>query len=808
VSENAFANWFERVTGYPPYPYQERLATKDELPLLLDIPTGAGKTAAIVLAWLWRREKADRAVSQQTSVAGSDTEPRRLVYCLPMRSLVEQTYREIQTWLEKADLQNQVELHRLMGGAVSQRWDIHADKSCILVGTQDQLLSRALNRGYAMSRYKWPVHFALLNNDCLWVVDETQLMGTGLRTTMQLQGFREQFQTYGPTHTLWMSATLELVRNGGEASNQMQTVDYQRVSQLVRNGVEATDKIERLNEQDLANEKLQKLNSARKPLQCAQTSLSGTGKKDTSNYAKELAAEAIAAHQENTLTIVICNRVDRAQEVYRQIEKQGKTPTLIHSRFREKERSQLTEWLQGDPKGILVATQAIEAGVDISATTLFSELAPWSSLVQRFGRCNRRGEDSHARVYWIDIDLSKKGVELPYTEKELTLARDRLLNLEDVGIQSVQGIEVPSSPPEGLVPRKRDLLELFDTSADLAGHDIDVSPFIRHSEDTDVAIAWRSWSDTNELQAMGALQRAELCRVSIWKAKEFLTDPLKASQVWTWNGYQQQWTVVRDIYPGMSLLVPCSVGGYSSNLGFTADKKDKPEQVATEKIENDADSRDKLSYLRQYVSLKQHSEDVADQARQLCEAFAGFGLPAEYIQRSAYWHDFGKAHFTFQEMLTRDRPEKQETLWAKSDRQSQIDAQRKGFRHELASALIALQQQEDFLLAYLVAAHHGKVRMTIQPQPYEPYPQEGVKRYARGVWENDNIPAIDFAGIPKQTLSLDCMELGNNSWTSRAIALLQEYGPFRLAFLEALVRIADWRGSAKRDEQILGETDA
>ena len=41
------------------------------------------------------------------------------------------------------------------------------------------LLSRALNRGYGMSRYRWPMHFGLLNNDCLWVMDEVQLMGRG-----------------------------------------------------------------------------------------------------------------------------------------------------------------------------------------------------------------------------------------------------------------------------------------------------------------------------------------------------------------------------------------------------------------------------------------------------------------------------------------------------------------------------------------------------------------------------------------------------------------------------------------------------
>jgi len=63
-----------------------------------------------------------------------------------------------------------------MGGAISDRWDAYR-KDSILIGTQDQLFSRALNRGYSMSRHRWPIHFALLNNDCLWVMDEVQLMG-------------------------------------------------------------------------------------------------------------------------------------------------------------------------------------------------------------------------------------------------------------------------------------------------------------------------------------------------------------------------------------------------------------------------------------------------------------------------------------------------------------------------------------------------------------------------------------------------------------------------------------------------------
>ena len=93
-------------------------------------------------------------------------------------------------------------------------WDIHPERTAILIGTQDMLLSRALNRGYGMSRYRWPMHFGLLNNDCLWVMDETQLMGVGVETSAQLDGFRHKgtMPTFGVCPTWWMSATLDDAR--------------------------------------------------------------------------------------------------------------------------------------------------------------------------------------------------------------------------------------------------------------------------------------------------------------------------------------------------------------------------------------------------------------------------------------------------------------------------------------------------------------------------------------------------------------------------------------------------------------------
>lgn len=70
--------FFERATGKKPYTYQEELAGGNVgrpcASQLIDIPTGLGKTAAVVLAWLWNRVALQRK-----------DWPRRLVYCLTIR---------------------------------------------------------------------------------------------------------------------------------------------------------------------------------------------------------------------------------------------------------------------------------------------------------------------------------------------------------------------------------------------------------------------------------------------------------------------------------------------------------------------------------------------------------------------------------------------------------------------------------------------------------------------------------------------------------------------------------------------------
>jgi CRISPR-associated endonuclease/helicase Cas3 len=103
------------------------------------------------------------------------------------------------------------------------------------------------------------------------------------------------------------------------------------------------------------------------------------------------------------------------------------------------------------------------------------------------------------------------------------------------------------------------------------------------------------------------------------------------------------------------------------------------------------------------------------------------------------------------------------------------------------------------LASYLVAAHHGKVRLSIRSLPGEYKPSNG-ERFARGVWEGDRVPEIDLGGgvrVAANTINLSYMDLGDGpdgpSWLSRTTMLRDspDVGPFRLAYMEALIKAAD-----------------
>jgi CRISPR-associated endonuclease/helicase Cas3 len=675
-----FDEFFLCCTGVPPYGFQRAFAEAPALPDLLEAPTGSGKTATAVLGWLWRRLHGTPA---QRTEAG-----RRLVFCLPMRTLVEQTAGAVLRWRDKLDLTSEtLGVHVLMGGAVDDAWERYPDRDAIFIGTQDQLLSRALMRGYAMSRFVWPVHYALLHSDCVWIMDEVQLMGVGASTAAQLQAFRERFGVVGSAKTVWMTATLD--------EDRLRTVDLRRpLSRLPFSSAEPA---------------LERRLRAHKRLAKATVTV-------TKKATLQPLANAIAqAHEPGTLTLVIVNRVARAQELRGLLASVSRVEAvaLVHSRFRPADRRRIQSVaLDGSFKGVLVATQAIEAGVDISARTLFTELAPWPSLVQRFGRLNRAGEHNEAHAYWIDLDTEDAELCLPYEAGPLGAARARLDVLTDVGPASLSAIPRDHEAPALPVLRQKDLLELFDTEPDLAGHDIDVARYIRATDERDVQVAWRNLGDQPPAEDALELQRDELCSVPFYELDKLA----KASKVWRFDSLRRRWIEADRLFPGLVVVVDVSVGGYHPDLGFTRERSHVPDPCDVTGSVPDADDADPLTYgASQYISLRMHADDTADEMQKLLaqvgDGVAGMADHAELVT-AARWHDAGKAHPAFQAMLMARLPEgdprRSGGPWAKSELRYSGRNSRRFFRHELASGLAWLAEGGSDLGGYLIAAHHGK----------------------------------------------------------------------------------------------------
>jgi CRISPR-associated endonuclease/helicase Cas3 len=115
---------------------------------------------------------------------------------------------------------------------------------------------------------------------------------------------------------------------------------------------------------------------------------------------EELTASHVQAAHRGQRTLVIVNRVPRAQELYEEITHdpnlRSTRVACLHSRFFAEDRTRteasLDRWFGPDASEndvILVTTQVVEAGIDISADQILTELAPMNSLVQRAGRTAR-----------------------------------------------------------------------------------------------------------------------------------------------------------------------------------------------------------------------------------------------------------------------------------------------------------------------------------------------------------------------------------------------------------------------------------
>jgi CRISPR-associated endonuclease/helicase Cas3 len=806
-----FGELFRRATGSEPYGFQARIA-RDGLPDLIEAPAGAG-TTGVILAWLWRR------------LYGPDPgrPARRLIYALPQRSLTEQVSAEVRGWLARLGLTDEVSLHVAMGA----RWETEGEwrddlhKPAIVIGTTDALVSKALNRALGMSRAIFPIDFALVTNGAHWVIDQPELSPQATATMRQLAAFAARLGTAEPFGLTCLSTL---------AKKPIQILDVERTGAL--------------------STRLAALRAVRRlPV-------------DPGDY-RAIATAVIEHHRPGALTLVVVNTVDAAQRLYPQLRAGATECTLLHPRFRGIERVGRLAAVTGPPgqRGRIVVTdQVVEAGLDLDAALLVTETAPWPSLIQRAVGCNRGGLlNADAEVWWLPPPdpFPYRPEDIDATARELGRVEGERLTTQDLTAR-----DVPRHHGQLTVIRPSDLAGLFDTAPDPSGDDVDLAPYLRDAgdrdaEDLDVELAWATWTPgadgapDPEIRVPAVEYR---CRVPIGDAVAFARD----RAVWRYDRSAGGWARITPQpasrpRPSEVLLVSAADGGYGVETGFdpaapgpvpdspellTPDELGKRLALAAAEADCVADAEDDLDEAepRRWQSLDEHSEQVRDQAAALLAVLAPT-IPPEAARSAVvagYLHDLGKAHEIWQDAICAlaDDDEKAGIEagrpWAKSGGNGALlFAGGVAFRHELASlllidgplaALVAESPDPD-LTKYLVLAHHGKLRVHVRERdapsdlavpvvtavtpvtPVTPEHQASAS-VIRGLRQGVTSAVPPMLGQPATTLTVDLDQFlldGDRSWARTVAGLRDRYGPFVLAYLEALVRVADWRASGGRE---------
>ena len=168
---NEFCVRFQSLTGYAPMRWQERLYqshfAKNDVPGVIDIPTGLGKTSVMAI-WLIAREANAKL-------------PRRLIYVVDRRTVVDQATdlakKLVKNWNEKKIFDGDPPAISTLRGqlADNREWSRDPSRQAIIIGTVDLIGSALLFSGYRSSYKRRPLEAGLLGQDSLLVLDEAHL---------------------------------------------------------------------------------------------------------------------------------------------------------------------------------------------------------------------------------------------------------------------------------------------------------------------------------------------------------------------------------------------------------------------------------------------------------------------------------------------------------------------------------------------------------------------------------------------------------------------------------------------------------
>ncbi len=652
-----YPDFFEFLTGFPPYPWQERVeadltAGKS---VVLRAPTGAGKTWGAVAPFLH---------GMKTGKPLAD----RLLYALPLRSLASSLHATVLGKMRSVfDSVGTTGKDRAYNGASlncslqigGQKNDPFFESNLVFT-TIDQLLS-----GYIFLPVSLPDRLGNVNAGALigslLVFDELHLLDpdVALGTTIEMLD-----RLHGLCQFVLMTATMS-----DDAINWLAGKLHASVAQIPDTEIRS-----------LPTERT---------------------KRRTWRYTRDtITAAAIRSAHDGGRTIVLTNSVRRAQNLFLELEaaygRVADPPELVllHARYYPEDREAIESRLDRyfGPKAslanvILVTTQVVEAGMDMSADQLHTEIAPMNALIQRAGRTARyesrnlgsvtiyeaRTLNPYGKQAEAVAETRRQLNELPPEGRVIDFAEERVWVQAVHACQESQQLRSYSN----LFPRRRSVIEAMDQ-----GHRGKLTELVRDISSVGVLIA----ANPEDVDFGGRAwpRLLGVSGISLMALSEHLGD-LRASQ-WVAKGAEEQggegqrlslkWRVLsaRDLMAQWLVALHPDFASYHPRLGLVLDHPGPAPPIQT------SEPAPILRYQYEFEPWNLHAKRIAHQANVMQKA-CGHGtdvlarrykvsaeLIEELVEVVCILHDTGKLAGEWQKRAWRRQNDKDARMRAAGHR--------------------------------------------------------------------------------------------------------------------------------------------
>jgi len=613
--------------GFEPFNYQKEVAETilNGENVILQAPTGAGKTLAAIMPFIIAKEE--------------DIEfPKKLIYSTPRRTLVNSLFEDISKELNEGDFSSCFNITIQTGERQEDRF-FNGD---IIFTTFDQSLSSALSIPISLSNRLGNINVGAILSSYL-VFDEFHLFDLdGSYTTTIL--LLEKLQ--GKVPFCIMTATLS-----DEKTEFLSKKLNARIIKADSGRLLA----------DIITQK----GKERKLYVCDNKSINGEEVLKLHNNIQGMNGD------NSKKSIVMCNRVDNAQQIYRDIlthlETDDTDVILIHSRFLEKDRKEKEDKIKylfsknnKESNIILVSTQVIEVGIDITSHIMHTEISAIDSFLQRIGRCARYQNEKGSIYIYQPLNEGEKRY-LPYNEEATIKTMEVLKELDgqilnshisqevinriyskETDIDRKDNEKVGTNTGDFLVeswklPDKKNFKDLV---RNVIGCNIIISEWIpgKTSPYNYQSLGISPWSLRSKVKEIAKDTDDWLVKEVIELNKEDKTE------------YTYKQIDANDIYPGSLYILNPQYFSYDQEIGLTFNEKSKYmfERLSYEKREPELD-RDyqEESYLQHIIAIKKEIDVIKKELQYGIELIKReFSLSAEdfdnIIEFVIWSHDLGK----------------------------------------------------------------------------------------------------------------------------------------------------------------------